>query len=194
LIVFVLWPYYNYTFRFDPEELLVSFVDRPTPASLAEMHRALALRIKADMAGNWRINQPIRVALQLALILLLLEITAVVALVLAAVGLYGVISYAVSQRTREIGIRMALGAGRGDVLGLAVRQSMAFTIAGIAAGLASAFALTRYLESMLFGLSPFDAPTVAGVSMVLAVVAALAIYVPACRATRVDPMVALRYE
>jgi hypothetical protein len=76
LIVFVLWPYYNYTFRFDPEELLGSFVDRPTPASLAEMHRALALRIKADMAANWRIIQPIRVALQLALILLLLEIAA----------------------------------------------------------------------------------------------------------------------
>jgi hypothetical protein len=76
LIVFVLWPYYNYTFRFDPEELLDSFVDRPTPASLAEMHRELALRIKADMASNWRIIQPIRVALQLALILLLLEIAA----------------------------------------------------------------------------------------------------------------------
>lgn len=76
LIVFMLWPYYNYTFRFDPEELLTTFVDRQEPASIAEMHRALALRIKGDMASNWRIIQPIRVGLQLALVLLLLEITA----------------------------------------------------------------------------------------------------------------------
>jgi hypothetical protein len=76
LIVFILWPYYNYTFRFDPEELLTMFVDGPTPISMAEGHRVLALRIKADMASNWRIIQPIRVALQLALILLLLEIAA----------------------------------------------------------------------------------------------------------------------
>jgi hypothetical protein len=72
----MLWPYYNYTFRFDPEELLTTFVDRQEPASIAEMHRALALRIKGDMASNWRIIQPIRVGLQLALVLLLLEITA----------------------------------------------------------------------------------------------------------------------
>jgi putative ABC transport system permease protein len=119
---------------------------------------------------------------------------AFVALALAAVGLYGVISYAVSQRVREIGIRMALGAAPGDIIGLVAGQGMAFTTAGIAAGLAGAFALTRYLESMLFGLSPFDPTTVAGVSMLLAAVAALAIYIPARRATRVDPMVALRYE
>jgi hypothetical protein len=76
LIVFMLWPYYNYTFRFDPEELLALYVDRESPASMAEMHRALAVRINADMTSNWRIIQPIRVALQLALILLLLEILA----------------------------------------------------------------------------------------------------------------------
>jgi hypothetical protein len=73
-IVFMLWPYYNYTFRFDPEELLARYVDREAPASLAQIHRELALRIKTDMASNWRIIQPIRVALQVALILLLLEI------------------------------------------------------------------------------------------------------------------------
>jgi hypothetical protein len=76
LTVFMLWPYYNYTFRFDPEELLARFVDGDTVASMSEMHRALALRIKADMSANWRIIQPIRVALQLSLILLLLEIAA----------------------------------------------------------------------------------------------------------------------
>jgi putative ABC transport system permease protein len=103
-------------------------------------------------------------------------------------------SYAVSQRTREIGIRMALGAERGDVIGLVAGQGMAFTLAGIAAGLAGAFALTRYLESMLFGLSPFDPPTVGAVTLLLAAVAAIASYIPARRATRVDAMVALRYE
>jgi hypothetical protein len=76
LTAFMLWPYYNYTFRFDPEELLAQYVDRETPASMAQIHRALALRIKADMASNWRIIQPIRVALQWALIFLLLEIAA----------------------------------------------------------------------------------------------------------------------
>ena len=75
-IVFMLWPYYNYTFRFDPEELLARYVDREPPATLAQMHRELALRINTDMASNWRIIQPIRVALQIALILLLLEIVA----------------------------------------------------------------------------------------------------------------------
>jgi hypothetical protein len=74
LIVFILWPYYNYSFRFDPEELLATYVDRETPASLTEMHRTLAIRIKQDMANNWRIIQPMRVALQVALILFLLEI------------------------------------------------------------------------------------------------------------------------
>ena len=76
LIVFMLWPYYNFTFRFDPEQLLRSFVDREKPATMSEMHRALALRIKTDMANNWRIIQRIRVALQLSLIVLLLEILA----------------------------------------------------------------------------------------------------------------------
>jgi putative ABC transport system permease protein len=119
---------------------------------------------------------------------------AFVALALAAVGLYGVMSYAVSQRTKEIGIRMALGAGRGDVIGLVAGQGMMVTIAGIGVGLAGAFAVTRYLESMLFGVTPFDPPTVGAVTLLLATVAALASYIPARHATRVDPMVALRYE
>ena len=124
----------------------------------------------------------------------MLGVFAAVALALAAVGLYGVVSYAVSQRTKEIGIRMALGAGPRDVIALVLSQGMTATIAGIAAGLAGAFAVTRYLERMLFGVSPFDPPTVGAVTFLLAAVAALASYIPARRATRVDPMVALRYE
>jgi putative ABC transport system permease protein len=119
---------------------------------------------------------------------------AFVALALAAIGLYGVMSYAVSQHTKEIGIRMALGASRGQVIRLVAGQGLIVTTAGIGAGLAGAFAVTRYLESMLFGLSPFDPATVAGVSVLLAAVAALAIYTAARRAMRVDPMAALRTE
>ena len=126
--------------------------------------------------------------------MLLLGVFAGLALVLATVGLYGVIAYSVSQRTREMGIRLALGAGQPAVLRLVMSQGARLTIVGLLAGLAGAAALTRVMASMLYGVSPLDPATFVLVGVVLALVAVVASYFPARRATRVDPVVALRAE
>jgi putative ABC transport system permease protein len=126
--------------------------------------------------------------------LLLLGIFAATALILTGVGIYGVISYAVAQNTREIGIRMALGAQASDVLKLILGQGLALTVAGVVIGLAGAFGLTRLMASLLYDITPTDLPTFAGVATLLVLVATLACYVPARRAMKVDPMRALRHE
>jgi putative ABC transport system permease protein len=125
---------------------------------------------------------------------MLLGIFAAIALLLTAIGLYGVMAYAVAQRTREIGIRMALGASRGQVLSMVLHRGVILTLSGIGLGVLGALGLARFIAALLYEIPPRDPLTYIAVSVGLGCVALLASYIPALRATRVDPMVALRYE
>ena len=138
-----------------------------------------------------RVNEAVAVSRSL---MLLFSAFALLALVLGAVGIYGIVSYSVTQRTHEIGIRMALGARAGNVLSLIMKNGLTLVLTGIAIGIAGALALTRFLTTLLFGVTPTDSVTFVVVSVVFFVIAMIASLIPALRATRVDPLVALRYE
>ncbi len=180
------WPYLSLLVHtsFEPNKLAPSIqsviwsVDKDLPVSgIATM----------EQLRSGSIAQP-------RLTALLLSVFAALAMILASVGIYGVMAYSVTQRTHEMGLRMALGAHITDVLKLVVGQGMLLVAIGVGVGLAGAFALTRVLEKFLWGVRPTDPATFIAVSLLLAAVALLASYLPARRATKVDPMVALRYE
>jgi putative ABC transport system permease protein len=180
---------------FEPNDLVVS--TNVEPLSLAAAVRKTVWEVDKDQpVSDIRTMEDIlseSIARQ-RFSMLLLGIFAALALVLAAVGIYGVMSYSVAQRTREIGLRMALGAKASDVLKLVVGQGLKLVLIGVVFGLAAAFILTRVMSSLLFGVTATDPTTFIIISLVLISVAVLASYIPARRATKVDPMIALRYE
>ncbi len=174
--------------------------DSSSPANFSGLAAAIRNQVRAvDL--NVPVNQVVRMDERLSNSVaprryqtLLFGAFAALALVIATVGMYGVLSYAVSRRTHEIGVRMALGAQVGDVLRMVVRQGMRLTLIGVALGLAASLALTRVMKNLLFNVSPTDSATFASITLLLVIVALLASYIPARRATKVDPLTALRHE
>ena len=167
------------------------------PGGLAKAAQREIWAVDKDQAVSYIMSMSQLASESLApqrVVTLLLGVFAAMALILAAVGMYGVIAYSATQRTHEIGVRIALGAGSADVLRLVVGQGVGLVVAGVAIGLAGSFGLMRFLSSLLYGVRPFDPLTFAIVCALLSGVALLASYIPARRATKVDPMVALRYE
>jgi putative ABC transport system permease protein len=175
--------------------LVVRTEGNPAALSGAIRSEVLAIDQEQPISRVRTLDQVISASVQQQhFLMLLLGVFAAVALILAAVGLYGVMNYAVTQRTHEIGIRMALGASAGNVLRLIVGHGMLLAFIGIAIGLAGAFAVTRLMETLLFSISTTDPLTFAGISVLLTGVALVACLAPARRAIKVDPMLALRHE
>ena len=166
------------------------------PSSLVPAMRQTVRSLDPELSVDFRtLDQIFSSSLdQRRFSLVVFGVFGVVALLLAAMGIYGVTTYAVAQRTQEIGIRMALGARMIDLVKLILRSAMTLALVGAAIGLAGAMALTRLMSALLFGVTPTDLPTFAAVAAGLIAVALIASYLPARRATKVDPLVALRYE
>jgi putative ABC transport system permease protein len=175
--------------------LVIRTTQNPTQLTAAVRNEVQALDPSLPVSNVKTVRQMIdeRISAK-RLMTYILAVFGLTALLLASIGIYGVMSYAVSQRTQEIGIRMALGARAMDVLKLVVKNGMVLALIGMAIGLAGAFALTRLLHNLLFHVTPTDSLTFAVVSFALVLVALFACYIPARRATKVDPLVALRYE
>jgi putative ABC transport system permease protein len=169
---------------------------RVAPSALVPSMRLVVRSLNPELPVNFKtLDQVFSASLdQRRFSLVIFGVFACVALLLAAMGIYGVTNYAVTQRTQEIGIRMALGAGVKDVLKLVLRNGMSLALTGALIGLAGAFAVTRVMSNLLFAVAPTDLGTFTAVALVLIAVAFLACYIPARRATKVDPLVALRYE
>jgi putative ABC transport system permease protein len=190
-------PYQQFPWVLSPEYLIVRTTPNVTPASVGHavveaIHRVEPKQPVADLKTMDQVaREPLA---QQRMMVVLLGAFAGLALALSGLGIYSIISYTVSQRTREIGVRLALGGERRDVVKLVVRQGLRLTLSGVVIGLLGAIGLTRFLSSLLYDVKPNDSLTFITVSIILTGVALLACYIPAQRATKVDPMVALRYE
>jgi len=192
----VYWPMLNESYRWRTMAYAVRSSRVGTPGFLRELEQAVwSVNPNLPLAGVQTLREiQARSMAQTSFALVMLGIAASVALLIGVVGIYGVIAYAVAQRTREIGVRMALGAQVSDVRRLFLRHGLRLTATGIAIGIAVAVALTRVMTGFLFGVGPIDSATYAAVSAILALVALLATYLPARRAARVDPILALRTD
>ena len=175
--------------------LVVRTTNDPRPLTAAIREQVLAVDPNQPVFDVKTMDERVAVTLETRrFAVVLLSVFGALALILAAIGLYGVLAFAVSQRTREIGIHIALGARARDVLLMVIRQGMSLVLIGVVLGVAGAFALTRTMRSLLFEVGPTDSLTFVFVSLLLAAVGFIACYVPARRATKVDPLIALRYE
>jgi ABC-type antimicrobial peptide transport system permease subunit len=180
------WPFFTLVVRSSIDPMQLANAVRQAVSSVDKDQPVQSIRTMDELAAD-------SVALRRASMVLVATF-AWIALLLAALGIYSVMSYAVAQRTQEIGLRMALGAQPSDVLKLVTGEAMLLALMGIGLGLVGAFLLTRFLVSLLYSVQPTDPTTFATVSMMLTAVALLASYIPAWRATKVDPVEALRCE
>jgi predicted permease len=178
-----------------PQDLVIRTAGDPLKLAAAVRHEITAVDPNQPVSNVQTMDEIVGTEVSdRRMQMLLLGSFAILALVLASVGIYGVLSYAVAQRTREIGLRMALGAQRGEILRMVLREGMGLALAGLAAGMVTALALARLMSSLLFGVKANDPATFGAVSLLLLAVASLACWVPARRAVKIDPMAALRYE